>query len=99
MDKKRWTTLLLLLLLMSLPALAQGGGSREITGIVVDELGEPLIGATVTNVRNRGDRETFTAITDVNGHFKLTLSRDVQQVEVSYIGFQPQVVGLTSSNS
>ncbi len=45
MDKKRWTTSLLLLLLMALPALAQGGGSREITGIVVDELGEPLIGA------------------------------------------------------
>ena len=74
-------------------------GNRDITGMVVDDLGEPLIGATVTNVKNTGDRETFTAITDVNGHFKLTLSGDVAQIEVNYIGFQPKVVYLNASNS
>ncbi|MCR5131661.1 MAG: SusC/RagA family TonB-linked outer membrane protein [Prevotella sp.] len=74
-------------------------GSRVITGIVVDELGEPLIGATVTNVRNTGNRETFTAITDVNGHFKLTLSSDVAQVEVNYIGFQSKTFYLSNESS
>ena len=74
-------------------------GNRDITGIVTDDLGEPLPGATVTNVQQKGERETFIAITDMNGHFKLTLSRDVRQVEVSYIGFIPKVVNLTSANS
>ena len=74
-------------------------GNRDITGIVTDELGEPLPGATVTNVQQKGERETFIAITDMNGHFKLTLSRDVRQVEVSYIGFIPKVVNLTSASS
>lgn len=74
-------------------------GTREITGIVVDELGEPLPGATVTNVKGPNDRETFTAITDMNGHFKLTLSRDVRQLEVNYIGFQPQLVSLSNTQS
>ena len=77
----------------------QRSGSREITGMVVDDQGEPLIGATVTNVKNAGDRETFTAITDVNGHFKLTLSGAVSQIEVNYIGFQPKMVYLNSSSS
>ena len=74
-------------------------GNRDITGIVTDDLGEPLPGATVTNVQQKGERETFIAITDMNGHFKLTLSRDVRQVEVSYIGFIPKVVNLTNASS
>ena len=60
------------------------GTNRDITGIVVDEQGEPLPGATITNVKGRNDRETFAVITDANGHFKLTLSSDVRQLEVSY---------------
>ena len=75
------------------------GGNRDITGMVVDDQGEPLIGATITNVKNAGDRESFTAITDVNGHFKLTLSGDVSQIEVNYIGFQPKMVYLSSASS
>ncbi len=77
----------------------QTGGNRDITGIVRDELGEPLPGATITNVQQKGERETFIAITDMNGHFKLTLSRDVRQVEVSYIGFVPKVVTLSNANN
>ena len=74
-------------------------GNREITGMVVDDQGEPLIGATVTNVKDLGNLESFTAITDVNGHFKLTLSGDVTQLEVNYIGFQPKMVYLNAASS
>ena len=77
----------------------QQSGNREIMGIVVDETGEPLIGATVTNVKSGGNRETFTTITDVNGHFKLTLSGDVTQLEVNYIGFQSKVVYLNADSN
>ena len=73
--------------------------NRDITGMVVDELGEPLPGATVTNVKSGGSRETFAVVTDVNGHFKLTISNDVKQLEVSYIGFERKVVNLTSTNN
>ena len=88
---------MLLFWLTMLTAMAQG--SREITGIVVDDEGEPLIGATITNVKGPGSRETFTAITDANGHFKLALSNDVSQIEVSYIGFETQVINLNASSS
>ena len=73
--------------------------NRDITGMVVDELGEPLPGATVTNVKSGSSRETFAVVTDVNGHFKLTISNDVKQLEVSYIGFERKVVSLTSANN
>ncbi len=76
-----------------------GNRNRDITGMVVDELGEPLPGATVTNVKSAGSRESFAVVTDLNGHFKLTISPEVKQLEVSYIGFERKVVNLTSANS
>ena len=75
------------------------GTNRDITGIVVDEQGEPLPGATITNVKGRNDRETFAVITDANGHFKLTLLSDVRQLEVSYVGFETKLVSLLGSMS
>ena len=76
-----------------------GNRNRDITGMVVDELGEPLPGATVTNVKSAGSRESFAVVTDLNGHFKLTISPEVKQLEVSYIGFERKVVNLTSANN
>lgn len=73
--------------------------NRDINGIVLDENGEPLPGATITNIKGANDRETFVVVTDVNGHFKLTVSKDVRQLEVSYVGFENKLVNLTSSSS
>ena len=75
------------------------GTNRDITGIVVDEQGEPLPGATITNVKGRNDRETFAVITDANGHFKLMLLSDVRQLEVSYVGFETKLVSLLGTMS
>lgn len=77
----------------------QRRGNRDITGMVVDENGEPLPGATITNVKSGNSRESFAVVTDLNGHFKLTVSGDVRQLEVSYIGFENKVVNLTASNT
>ena len=74
-------------------------GTREISGVVVDEQGEPLPGATVQNVKAAGDRETYAVVTDVNGHFSLTLSNNVRQLEVNYIGFQQALVSLGTQSS
>ena len=85
-------------MLLPAPLWAQSG-NRDIFGIVRDDTGEPLPGATITNVKGKQDRETFAVVTDVNGHFKLTLSSDVKQLEVSYIGYASKTITLTSKES
>lgn len=55
--------------------------ARTITGIVVDEKGEPIIGA---NVIEKG--VINGAITDLDGKFSLTVSDDAV-IQVTYIGY------------
>lgn len=53
---------------------------RTIKGTVVDEQGDPIIGASVVE-----GNSTNGTITDIDGNFTLTLSGD--KVNISYIGF------------
>lgn len=72
---------------------------RTITGIVVDENGEPLPAAHVRQV-TLGKGESISAvITDMNGHFRLTLANSAREIEVSFLGYETRKVGLTSANS
>ena len=73
--------------------------NRDITGIVRDEFGEPLPGATVISTGASQSRETSAVVTDMNGHFKLTVASDARQLEVSYVGFETQKVALTADLS
>ncbi|GEP95876.1 SusC/RagA family TonB-linked outer membrane protein [Chitinophaga cymbidii] len=74
---------IIILLLFCLPELfAQ---SREITGKVVDDAGEVLIGA---NVMEKGTNNR--AITDPDGRFKLTVSGNTGILQISYIGYVTQ---------
>lgn len=57
------------------------------SGIITDELGEPVIGASVIE---KGT--TNGTITDLDGKFTLTLGSEKSQIEVSYIGYQTQLV-------
>jgi TonB-linked SusC/RagA family outer membrane protein len=86
------------LLVFSLSASAQAL-SREVFGIVEDENGEPLPGATVTSVGDQESKETSTVITDVHGHFKLSLSSRAKLLEVSFIGYQTKQVKLGKASS
>lgn len=54
-----------------------------ITGKVIDEKGEPIIGATVAE---KGT--TNGVLTDVNGNFKLTVSGPTAILSVGYIGYK-----------
>ena len=56
--------------------------SRSISGQVVDELGEAIIGANVTVVGNK----SLGTITDIDGNFTLTVPQGTT-LEVSYIGY------------
>lgn len=56
-------------------------GNRTITGTVVDEMGEPVIGA---NVSIKGT--TTGAVTDIDGKFSLSVPADAI-LKITYIGY------------
>ena len=56
-------------------------------GIVIDELGEPVVGATVQA------KGTTTAIaTDIDGKFSLKVPRDTKELQISYVGYKTVTV-------
>lgn len=56
-------------------------------GIVYDETGEPLIGATV-----QVEGTTLGTATDVDGRFSLSNVKEGSKIKISYIGYEPQTV-------
>lgn len=66
---------------------------KSITGRVKDALGEPIIGASVFE-KGAGTNGT---ITDFDGNFTLTISGD--ELQISYIGYLPQVLKVKSGVS
>ena len=58
----------------------------EVSGTVVDQIGETVIGA---QVMEKGSQNG--ALTDIDGNFKLTVEKGSVLV-IRYIGFQPQEI-------
>ncbi|MDY6098731.1 MAG: TonB-dependent receptor plug domain-containing protein, partial [Bacteroidaceae bacterium] len=58
----------------------------EVSGTVVDQIGETVIGA---QVMEKGSQNG--ALTDIDGNFKLTVEKGAVLV-IRYIGFQPQEI-------
>lgn len=82
--KKNILSVMVLLLILSIGAEAQ----RSIKGVVLDaESGETLIGASVLIVGQSGG-----TITDIDGKFELQVSEEANEIEVSYTGFDSQVL-------
>ena len=67
----------------ALPAMAQ---DQTVTGKVLDELGEPVIGATVTVVGTK-----TATVTDFDGNYKIAAPKN-GKVTISYIGYVPLTV-------
>jgi len=59
----------------------------RITGSVVDENGEPVIGASIL-VKGT----TMGTVTDIDGNFTLTVPPDGKTLVVSYVGMKTQEV-------
>ena len=78
--KKSSILMMLMALCMSVTSFAQG-----IKGTVIDETGEPIIGATVSDKANTGN----ATITDIDGHFTINMNAG-QTIVVSYIGYETQ---------
>lgn len=75
------TIFLILCILCSIGAMAQ---DKKITGVIVDAIGEPIIGASVIEVGG-----TIGTITDLDGKFSLTVNSH-GKIKVSYIGFKTE---------
>ena len=56
-------------------------------GSVIDELGEPVIGATV-----QAKGTTVAAPTDIDGKFSLKVPQGTKELQISYIGYQTETV-------
>ena len=67
-----------LMLLFSASAMAQ---NKVVTGTVIDELGEPVIGATV-----RVEGTSIATVTDMDGNYKLEAPQN-GKIVISYIGY------------
>ena len=83
---------LLVGLFLSSICLAQA--QRVVTGTITDQNGDPLIGASVLVVGT-----TVGTVTDFNGQFSLTVPEGSNQIQVSYTGYESQVVTLGASNT
>ena len=86
----RGGVMLILCVVLSLQHAYAQGGDRQISGVVSDNEGHPLIGATVTTPD--GKRGVST---DINGAYKIMLSSTQGVIEFSYLGYKSQsfVVG------
>ena len=85
MSRKAWLVGILMLCL-AFPALAQ---KIAVTGTVIDNTGEPLIGASVTV---EGNPSIGTA-TDFDGNYRLEVDPNASLV-FSYVGYNPQTIAV-----
>lgn len=69
--------------------------STTVTGIVLDDMGEPIIGATI---KIKG-QDTVGTITSIDGDFTLKGLKKGQTLVISYIGFQTQEVKYNGKKS
>lgn len=67
---------------------------RTITGIVLDATQEPIIGASVV-VENT----TIGCVTDFAGKFTLEVSQLPVKIQITYIGYKPQVVTVSNAQT
>ena len=82
----------LLMLFNCMLIMAQGG--IVVRGVVVDDNGEPITGATVTVKGNN----SIGTITNIDGDFALTVPNAKSNLVVSFIGMMPQEVKISGNN-
>ena len=74
------------------PAFAQEG--KKITGHVVDDMNEPLIGASILVVGT-----STGVITDLDGNFNIIVPSGATALQISYVGYETVTVPVPSGNT
>lgn len=85
----RFPLLLMLFLAVSLLANAQ---SKNVTGVVTDETNEPIIGAVV-----KVPGTTIGITTDYDGRYSIDIPVDKNELEFSFLGYEPQVIAISGN--
>jgi len=82
---------LIFLLILLLPVTNLFAQQKTVSGIVTDDIGDPLIGVNVVYGPGLG------AVTDINGKYKLKLAPGGYDLVVSYVGFETEEEHITVS--
>lgn len=64
----------------------------SVSGVVLDEQDEPLIGCSVMVVGT-----SLGTVTDINGHYSIALPRGKNQIKFAYVGYLSQTCSVNSS--
>ncbi len=83
--------ILALLLMLALPAISWAQAARTVSGTVVDELGEPLIGVSVTITGQNGG-----VTTDIDGNYRIAIPASSNSITFSYVGYNTKTVTVAS---
>lgn len=83
--------ILALLLMLALPAISWAQAARTVSGTVVDELGEPLIGVSVTITGQNGG-----VTTDIDGNYRIAIPAGSNSISFSYVGYNTKNVTVAS---
>src|ERR1051325_5724478 len=86
-------TCYLLFLLMFCCAVTQAQ-TKRITGVVRDQTGDPLSGATVS-----GKGTTVATTTDTGGNFRIVIPEKTRTLVVSYVGREDKEVTLAGQSN
>ena len=84
--------LIFTLLLLPVIAFSQG---KIVSGIVSDDMGSPLPGATV---QVKGS-DTIGSITDFDGKFTIAIRDGEKKIIITYVGFVSQEVDVVGQNN
>lgn len=87
---RKWIWALVASILL-IPVSADAQTQRTVTGTVVDETGEPLIGATV-----QVSGESIGTSTDMDGRYSLNVPAKAKRLTFSYVGYEKMEVDITS---
>lgn len=71
----------------------QQDSKRQISGVVTDKIGEPIVGASVMIPKS-----TIGIMTDVDGRYFLEVPSGTTTIEVSCIGYKTQTITLGTSD-
>ena len=85
-----WRRLLVLVVILNLSAIAAFAQSRTITGRIVYEKSEPLVGATI-KVTGTG----IATSANINGDFSLNVPADAKSLTISFLGYVDLVENIT----
>ncbi|WP_299088642.1 TonB-dependent receptor [uncultured Bacteroides sp.] len=74
------------------PLSAQDG--RKVTGHIVDDTNEPLIGASILVVGT-----STGVITDLDGNFSIVVPSGATTLQISYVGYETMIVPIPDNNT